>query len=68
VTYEEAYLKAYGTVSEARAEIGRYLCFYNEKRPLSSRATPFFHDAPHRHLKTITRQTIRLLLANRCSG
>ncbi|WP_156448106.1 IS3 family transposase [Sphingobium sp. CCH11-B1] len=36
VKYEEVYLKAYATVSEARAGIGRYLCFYNEKRPHSS--------------------------------
>jgi putative transposase len=36
VKYEEVYLKAYGSVSEARAGIGRYLRFYNEKRPHSS--------------------------------
>lgn len=35
VKYEEVYLKAYRTVSEARAGIGRYLRFYNEKRPHS---------------------------------
>jgi putative transposase len=29
VKYEEVYLKAYDTVSEARASIGRYLDFYN---------------------------------------
>jgi putative transposase len=38
VKYEEVYLKAYGTVSEARGGIGRYLRFYNEKRPHSSLA------------------------------
>jgi len=36
VKYEEVYLKAYDSVSEARASIGRYLIFYNEGRPHSS--------------------------------
>ena len=36
VKYEEVYLKAYDSVSEARASIGRYLDFYNRKRPHSS--------------------------------
>jgi putative transposase len=36
VKYEEVYLRAYDTVSEARASIGRYLAFYNERRPHSS--------------------------------
>ena len=36
------YLHAYKTVSEARAGIGRYLTFYNTRRPHSSldRQTP----------------------------
>lgn len=40
--YEEVYLKAYGTVAEARASIGRYTHFYNSRRPHSSldRRTP----------------------------
>ena len=29
VKYEEVYLKAYDSASEARASIGRYLAFYN---------------------------------------
>jgi putative transposase len=29
VKYEEVYLRAYETVGEARASIGRYLDFYN---------------------------------------
>src|SRR3981189_2983956 len=33
VKYEEVYLRAYDTVSEARASIGRYLDFYNGRRP-----------------------------------
>ena len=36
VKYEEVYLKAYDSVSEARASIGRYLNFYNGRRPHSS--------------------------------
>jgi putative transposase len=36
VKYEEVYLRAYDSVSEARASIGRYLDFYNRKRPHSS--------------------------------
>jgi len=36
VKYEEVYLRAYHTASEARASIGRYLDFYNRRRPHSS--------------------------------
>jgi transposase InsO family protein len=36
VKYEEVYLRAYDGVSEARASIGRYLNFYNGRRPHSS--------------------------------
>jgi len=36
VKYEEVYLRAYESVAEARASIGRYLDFYNGKRPHSS--------------------------------
>ena len=36
VKYEEVYLRAYASVSEARASIGRYLSFYNGTRPHSS--------------------------------
>jgi len=36
VKYEEVYLRAYDGVAEARASIGRYLAFYNRKRPHSS--------------------------------
>ena len=51
VKYEEVYLRAYGGVSEARASIGRYLGFYNGKRPHSSLAakTPdqaYFDNLP----------------------
>jgi len=42
IKYEEIYLRAYDTVGEARASIGRYLTFYNGQRPHSSfhRKTP----------------------------
>ena len=36
VKYEEVYLRAYDSVSEARASIAKYLAFYNERRPHSS--------------------------------
>jgi putative transposase len=42
IKYEEVYLHAYKTVSEARTGIGRYLTSYNTRRPHSSldRQTP----------------------------
>jgi putative transposase len=36
VKYEEVYLRAYDSVAEARTSLGRYLGFYNAKRPHSS--------------------------------
>ena len=33
IKYEEIYLHAYDCVSDARAGIGRYLMFYNQRRP-----------------------------------
>ena len=51
IKYEEVYLKAYETVTEARASIGRYVDFYNTQRPHSSldRKTPdqaYFNRQP----------------------
>ena len=42
VKYEEVYLRAYDDVPEARASIGRYLDFYNGRRPHTAldRRTP----------------------------
>jgi putative transposase len=42
IKYEEVYLRAYDSVGEARASIGRYINFYNRRRPHSSldRRTP----------------------------
>jgi len=36
IKYEEVYLRAYANVPEARASIGRYIGFYNSRRPHSS--------------------------------
>jgi putative transposase len=53
VKYEEVYLRAYDGVSQARSSIGRYLDFYNGRRPHSSLdgATPdqaYFTPLPFR--------------------
>jgi putative transposase len=42
IKYEEVYLRAYESVSDARASLARYLDFYNRRRPHSSldRRTP----------------------------
>jgi len=36
IEYEEVYLRAYDTVSEATMHVARYVGFYNERRPHSS--------------------------------
>jgi len=36
IKYEEVYLRAYDSVGDARTSIGRYLDFYNHRRPHSS--------------------------------
>ena len=36
IKYEEIYLRAYRSVSEARGSLGRYLAFYNRGRPHSA--------------------------------
>jgi putative transposase len=51
VKYEEVYLRAYDSVTDARASLGRYLMFYNRERPHSSldRRTPdeaYFNRSP----------------------
>ena len=50
VKYEEVYLRAYDSVGDARASLGRYLDFYNRRRPHSSldARTPerLYFDAP----------------------
>ena len=51
VKYEEVYLRAYDSVSHAKASLGRYLDFYNTRRPHSSldRKTPdqvYFQSLP----------------------
>jgi putative transposase len=51
IKYEEVYLHAYESVSQARAGLGKYIQFYNSKRPHSSlaRRTPdqvYFEPLP----------------------
>jgi putative transposase len=50
IKYEEVYLHAYESVSEARIAIARYISFYNSERPHSSldKRTPdeFYFAAP----------------------
>jgi putative transposase len=51
VKYEEVYLRAYDSAGEARVSLGRYLDFYNGRRPHSSldRRTPdeaYFNPSP----------------------
>jgi putative transposase len=36
IKYEEVYLRAYANVPEARASLGRYIGFYNSRRPHSA--------------------------------
>ena len=53
VKYEEVYLRAYGSVGDARVSIGLYLEFYNGGRPHSSldRRTPdeaYFDQTPQK--------------------
>ena len=53
VKYEEVFLRAYDDVPEARASLGRYIDFYNGRRPHSSldRRTPdqaYFNPLPLR--------------------
>ena len=53
VKYEEVYLRAYEDVPQARASLGRYIGFYNGRRPHSSldRRTPdqaYFNPQPLR--------------------
>ena len=36
IKYEEVYIQAYTNVPEARAKIGRYILFFDGRRPLTS--------------------------------
>lgn len=51
IKYEEVYLRAYDTVSDARASLTRYIDFYNTRRPHTAldRRTPdevYFQSLP----------------------
>jgi putative transposase len=54
VKYEEVYLRAYDSVGEARTWIGRYLEFYNRKRPHSSLDT---RTPDHAYIKNLPQLT-----------
>ncbi|GJL70079.1 MAG: hypothetical protein NPIRA06_27140 [Nitrospirales bacterium] len=52
VKYEEVYLQAYGSATEARGGVARYFQLYNSRQPQSSLAsqTPdhvYFQAPPH---------------------
>jgi transposase-like protein len=71
VKYEEVYLRAYDSVSDARASIGSYLDFYNERRPHSSLdgMTPdraYCKPLPLR-LAAQPRQTLHLSMRRNCT-
>ena len=57
VKYEEVYLLAYDSVSDARASLGRYLDLYNRRRPHSSLEP---HDARSSLLWLIEMLPVRL--------
>ena len=72
IKYEEVYLRAYETVSEARASLGRYIDFYNRRRPHSSldRQTPdqvYFNAVPLL-VAAQTRQAFHLSKRENCSN
>ena len=50
VKYEEVYLRAYDSVADARASLGRYLDFYNRHRPHSSLDAKTPDEAYFNHL------------------
>jgi len=50
VKYEEVYLRAYDSVSDARALLGRSVAFYNARRPHSSLGAQTPEQAYRNHL------------------
>jgi len=71
IKYEEVYLHAYASVSEAKAGLGRYLTQYNTARPHSSLAdqTPaeaYFTPRPHQ-VACVTCLLIQLSDPLRCT-
>src|SRR5450830_1128581 len=53
IKYEEVYLHAYETVSAARSGIGRYLEFYNKRRPHSALDASTPDEFYYRHLPVL---------------
>jgi len=64
VKYEEVYLRAYDSVSDARASLGRYLDFYNSRRPHSSLGAQTPEQAYLDHLP----QVLAARGSRRCHG
>jgi len=62
--YEEVYLRAYDSVSDARASLGRYLDFYNGRRPHSSLGARTPEQAYLNHLP----QRVAASEGRRCRG
>ncbi len=71
IKYEEIYLRAYGSVGEARASIGQYLTLHNGRRPHSSlhRKTPdqAYFDRLPQPAAARTRQSSTQQSAKHCS-
>jgi putative transposase len=53
IKYEEVYLRAYETVSAAKSGIGRYLAFYNSRRPHSTLDGDTPDEFYYRHLPAL---------------
>lgn len=57
VKYDEGYLHAYETVSDVRAGLGRYLTFFNDRRPhtaLGGRTPDVAYGTPLSNSSTVT--------------
>ena len=72
VRYEEVYLRAYDSVSEARASIGRYFDFYNGRRPHASldgntARSSLLQPAAHPHGSLTPRRELHLAMRKICS-
>jgi hypothetical protein len=71
VKYEEVYLRAYDSASEAHTSIGRYLNFHNRRRPHSSldgtTPDPTYFTALSIRLAVHPRQTLHLSTRKICS-
>ena len=72
IKYEEVYLHAYESVNQARGGIGRYIDFYNTRRPHSSlqARTPdvvYFESLPWPSAQAVWPRRIHLKIFGTCS-